>query len=93
MALAGVKLDSDSGGFVSNCFPVRGLLKRDLNEGKLFAAFGCVFTCNTADRLVIHSSMFLFTVFIDLFTKPNLEPEATGKGYYPESQGYESVRI
>ncbi|XP_076453924.1 X-ray radiation resistance-associated protein 1-like [Babylonia areolata] len=33
MALAGVKLDSDSGGFVSNCFPVRGLLKREINEG------------------------------------------------------------
>ncbi|KAL8600018.1 hypothetical protein ACOMHN_057787 [Nucella lapillus] len=33
MALAGLKLDSESTGFVSNCFPVRGLLKRDINEG------------------------------------------------------------
>ena len=33
MALTGVKFDTDSGGFVSNCFPVRGLLRRDINEG------------------------------------------------------------
>jgi hypothetical protein len=33
MALSGVKLDSDGASFVSNCFPVRGLFKRNLNEG------------------------------------------------------------
>ena len=39
MALTGVKFDSDSGGFVSNCFPVRGLVRRDINEGLLSIFF------------------------------------------------------
>ncbi|XP_070173868.1 X-ray radiation resistance-associated protein 1-like isoform X2 [Littorina saxatilis] len=40
MALAGIKLESDCGGFVSNCFPVRGLNKRDAlgGDGAWFVA-------------------------------------------------------
>ena len=34
MAAPGIRFDDGSGGFVSNCFPVRGLL-RNAEEGKI----------------------------------------------------------